>query len=277
MKDLRRVILRPALTLQAAEQKFQGKYVSPADYDRQVTRDTLGNMPNGEVKFVFLRDVLGSHQYLQEMDRTFNSLPFNRVQSSLRRRALKGSKGNELVLGWLDDSRTGPRPTAATKTCPIFCQWVLWPLLVCMQDLMRQHLPQQWEQQREAAKRNGPRLMGAELHTLVGVRIIKENGKPHIITEQDIPQPIVSTVTVNKDAIFRAHADAKNETGLACMTTFGNFAGGDLCLPRFRLAFAIRPGDLLIVDTNREQHGNIAPLAGTRISVVAYLRSMACE
>jgi hypothetical protein len=49
---------------------------------------------------------------------------------------------------------------------------------------------------------------------------------------------------------------------------------GYLCLPRLRVAFDILPGDLLIADTNHEQHGSISPRTGTRISVVAYLREL---
>jgi hypothetical protein len=44
-----------------------------------------------------------------------------------------------------------------------------------------------------------------------------------------------------------------------------------------RVAFPLSPGDLLIADNNNEQHGNIGPLAGNRISVVAYLRTMQRE
>jgi hypothetical protein len=45
-------------------------------------------------------------------------------------------------------------------------------------------------------------------------------------------------------------------------------------LPRLRVAFRLRPGDILIADTNREQHGNVGPIAGERISVVGYLKDL---
>jgi hypothetical protein len=37
----------------------------------------------------------------------------------------------------------------------------------------------------------------------------------------------------------------------------------------------LQPGDVLMADTVNEQHGNVGLLSGQRISVVAYLRSMA--
>jgi len=59
---------------------------------------------------------------------------------------------------------------------------------------------------------------------------------------------------------------------MACLAAFGEFSGGYLCLPRLRAAFRLQPGDILIADNNHEQHGNIGPLVGERMSVVAYLR-----
>jgi hypothetical protein len=88
-----------------------------------------------------------------------------------------------------------------------------------------------------------------------------------------IPGTMFSTITVNKSALFRCHADGNNLPGaLACLAAFGDFAGGDLCFPRFGVSCPIEPGDLLIGDNAFEQHGNIGPLSGERISVVAYMR-----
>ena len=86
--------------------------------------------------------------------------------------------------------------------------------------------------------------------------------------------PIYSALQINKSTLFQSHADAKNEGGLACLTAFGKWAGGEFCLPRLRVAFPLQPGSVLIADNNNEQHGNIGPLVGNRISVVAYLRAM---
>jgi hypothetical protein len=88
-----------------------------------------------------------------------------------------------------------------------------------------------------------------------------------------VPGTMFSTITVNQTALFRAHEDGRNLDGaLSCLAAFGNFSGGELCFPRFGVACPMEPGDLLIGDTNRELHGNIGPLAGNRISVVAYMR-----
>src|SRR5207248_61968 len=117
-------------------------------------------------------------------------------------------------------------------------------------------------------------LVGAELRSLVGEAVIQEDGKKRRLQESDIPRSIFSTITINKTVRFPSHADAKNESGLACLMVFGKFAGGDLCLPRLRVAFRLRPGDILVADNNQEQHGNTSGPIGERISVVAYLRQL---
>ena len=88
-----------------------------------------------------------------------------------------------------------------------------------------------------------------------------------------VPGTMFSTITVNQTALFRAHEDGNNLAGsLSCLAAFGNFSGGELCFPRFGVSCPMEPGDLLIGDTNRELHGNLGPLTGSRISVVAYMR-----
>lgn len=151
----------------------------------------------------------------------------------------------------------------------------LLPLVAYFKGAIQKYLPEYWEQQVVVAKGNGHMRLWADLYEpgpaldKMLETIHKDNAELRAALS-----PIFSTLTINKSAIFRSHADAKNEGGLACLAAFGRFIGGDLCLPRLRVAFNLKPGDILICDNNREQHGNIGPLTGTRISVVCYLRAM---
>jgi len=109
--------------------------------------------------------------------------------------------------------------------------------------------------------------LGQQVHPQLGI------ADGELMAGYTIPGTMFSTVTVNRTALFRSHEDGNNlPGGLACLTAFGDFAGGDLCFPRFGVSCPIEPGDLLIGDNNLEQHGNIGPLSGERISIVAYMR-----
>jgi hypothetical protein len=109
---------------------------------------------------------------------------------------------------------------------------------------------------------------GVNCHILPGVK----DGKA--MKGYTVPGTMFSTLTINQSALFRSHADRNNLAGaLGCLAAFGNFSGGELCFPRFGVSCPFEPGDLLIGDTNREQHGNTGPLVGRRISVVTYMRS----
>lgn len=106
-----------------------------------------------------------------------------------------------------------------------------------------------------------------------GASIVPGTREGEAMMGYTIPGTMFSTITVNQSALFRSHADGNNLPGsLACLAAFGDFAGGDLCFPRFGISCPIEPGDVLIGDNNLEQHGNIGPLSGERISIVAYMR-----
>ena len=81
-----------------------------------------------------------------------------------------------------------------------------------------------------------------------------------------------STITLNHNIIFGAHDDGRNVPGtLSCLTALGDYVGGTLCFPRLGISFYLRPGDLLIADTNEEYHSTVDGIIGDRFSVVAYL------
>jgi hypothetical protein len=81
-----------------------------------------------------------------------------------------------------------------------------------------------------------------------------------------------STITLNHNLLFGAHRDGRNIPGtLSCLTALGRWTGGLLGFPRLGVSFDLRPGDLLIADTNREYHGTVGGVFGNRYSMVAYL------
>lgn len=80
-----------------------------------------------------------------------------------------------------------------------------------------------------------------------------------------------STSTVNINSRASVHTDVGDlKHGTAALTADGDFQGSGLVLPRYRLFFDIRPGDILFFNPH-EAHGN-PPLMGERLSVVYYVR-----
>src|SRR5277367_368988 len=67
----------------------------------------------------------------------------------------------------------------------------------------------------------------------------------------------------------RYHKDSNNLRGvLTALTALGDFVGGELVLPRWAIAIALKPGDLLFFDP-QQVHGNL-PFKGKRISAAFY-------
>jgi hypothetical protein len=64
------------------------------------------------------------------------------------------------------------------------------------------------------------------------------------------------------------HTDGNLPGGRTCLIVMGKFSGGELVLPRWRIAFALQPGDILFFDAE-QLHGNL-PFKGERLSAAFY-------
>lgn len=78
-----------------------------------------------------------------------------------------------------------------------------------------------------------------------------------------------TTIYLAKNFRTAYHRDSGNLHGVfsALMPT-GQFTGGELILPRWRIGIAFKPGDLLLFDS-QQIHGNL-PIDGERISAAMY-------
>jgi len=78
-----------------------------------------------------------------------------------------------------------------------------------------------------------------------------------------------TTIYLAKNFRTAYHRDRGNLTGvMTALMPMGNFVGGELVLPRWRIAFALKPGDLLFFDP-QQLHGNL-PFEGERLSAAFY-------
>ena len=100
-----------------------------------------------------------------------------------------------------------------------------------------------------------------------------------------VPETPFTTVTVNKTFRTAAHFDAGDlNTGLSnllVLSNNGNYKGGYLVAPEYRVAVNVRPGDLLLINNHEVMHGN-TPIEmldeeAERISLVCYFREKMLE
>jgi hypothetical protein len=113
-------------------------------------------------------------------------------------------------------------------------------------DIYETHLPKEYAKQREY------------------VDTIEEDYK--------IKGTAFTTLYVLKNAPTATHVDTFDyPEAFGVMATLGNFQGGEICFPRFRIAIDYQPGDLLLADVH-QLHGNFPVLEGERVACVLFVR-----
>jgi hypothetical protein len=79
----------------------------------------------------------------------------------------------------------------------------------------------------------------------------------------------LSSLYIPKNLRCGYHRDSCNLLGtMTALLALGNFSGGELVFPRWRIAIALEPGDLLFFNP-QELHGNLV-IDGQRASIAAY-------
>jgi hypothetical protein len=144
------------------------------------------------------------------------------------------------ILGYVD--RPCRKKTKLTKRCPEMLDGNR-RLIERVNALYAQHMPHLYTIQRAEVEKAGPRWR--------------------------LWATAFSTVYLAKNFRTAYHTDRGNLLGVmtALMPT-GAFTGGELVLPRWRIAIAFKPGDLLLFDP-QQLHGNL-PFEGERISAAFY-------
>lgn len=108
--------------------------------------------------------------------------------------------------------------------------------------------------------------------------IIQKCVAEEVPREWIIGRTAFSTITMNKNFSIRYHRDANDlKEGLGVMShlSLGTYEGGQLVIPRFRIAIDLKHRDVVLFDVG-QVHG-VVPLSGSwgrfnRITVVHYLR-----
>ncbi len=81
-----------------------------------------------------------------------------------------------------------------------------------------------------------------------------------------------SSIYLSKKWATSFHRDGNLNGAMTALMATGDFKGGDLVIPRWRIGIKLRPGDLLLFDAE-ELHGNLE-IEGDRLSFAFYCASL---
>jgi Oxygenase domain of the 2OGFeDO superfamily len=164
------------------------------------------------------------------------------------------------IAGWFDRYPRIPYGRATSYTAKQFDKFKMsYPFLQTLAAGFKELLPWRYNNQMEAAKKIDPAFL--------------------------VPGTPFTTITVNKTFRTAAHFDAGdlNEglSNLLVLSNNGNYKGGYLVAPEYRVAVNPRPGDLLLINNHEVMHGNtpieLLDEEAERISLVVYFREKMLE
>lgn len=164
------------------------------------------------------------------------------------------------IAGWFDRYPRIPYGRATSYTRDKFDKFKLsFPFLQSLARGFKDLMPWRYNNQLEVSKKLDPCFL--------------------------VPGTPFTTVTVNRTFRTAAHYDAGDLTtglsNLLVLSNNGNYSGGYLIAPEYRVAVNVRPGDLLLINNHEVMHGN-TPIVlldeeAERISLVVYFREKMLE
>jgi hypothetical protein len=164
------------------------------------------------------------------------------------------------IAGWYDRYPRIPYGRATSYTANQPEKFAMsFPFLQSLAKGFKDLLPWRYNNQMEAAKKLDQRFL--------------------------VPGTPFTTITVNKTFRTAAHYDAGDlDSGLSnllVLSNNGNYTGGYLIAPEYRVAVNVRPGDLLLINNHEVMHGNTPIVLGDeeaeRVSLVVYFREKMLE
>lgn len=251
---------------QAATQDLEGQFPDSSHVGKIIQEDNTLLSSNGTVFAILLINAIPAalHKLAYELWKTVSELPDNRATAvgalSLPRikadgtlsgrhavprealRVLKEQGTAHGVIGYLDATADQPcHKTPLTVRQPELVEGNE-RLVMLVDKLYRRYSPETYAKQR------------AEV-----------DEAPHC----RLWDTVFSTIYLAKNLRTAYHRDSGNLPGVfTALMPMGKFTGGELVLPRWRIAFAFKPGDLLLFDP-QQLHGNL-PFEGQRLSAAFY-------
>jgi len=246
-------ILIPPHDYSSVVNKLEGKHTAPSHIDRFITQSTKVVTPEGAVIAIYLRDRIASELrntaykvYKSAARERIDNRPATVGAATLPRIRKDGRLSNRCavpnrVLKILD--RCGARQATLRSSTHHEELEKTGGLLKRLSLLYRKYIPDAYAAQRVAAKERPDR----------------------------IPHTPFTAVYLNNNLRSAYHRDKGNLPSTMSVITVvgGDYTGGELCFPRYRIAIALRLGDVLFFPGQELLHGNL-PFSGNRLSVICY-------
>lgn len=179
--------------------------------------------------------------------------------ADILRRYISGThyanKVNSGIAGWYDRYPRAPFGRATAYTQHNYDKFKKsFPFLQSLNRGFKELMPTRWRNQKTACESIDERFI--------------------------VPDTVFTTITVNKTFRTACHRDAgdlnSGLSNLLVLSNNGNYTGGYLVFPEYRIAVNVRPGDLLLVNNHEIIHGNTQIVThdevAERISLVCYFR-----
>lgn len=280
MNGLPEIRVRTQIPDEELEAK-KGKILTHEDYNFLVANDAVVRKPDGSLLLVYRRGALNSDTLASSYDilhelRKHESNNRGLAGGTPRHKLFKDAKWSyaenrpSTIIGSFDSNppRRYCRLTAwSGKELDKFSN--LFPLFEDIGEHFKNNVPDRWENQMKQVQQTHPDWV--------------------------IANTPFTTITVNNSYPTGVHTDKGDlDEGFSTLAVmrYGNYTGGNLVFPEFRVAVDMQHGDLLLMDAH-EWHGNTmlmcqvcdAPMnkgwheaCGTeRISVVSYFRTKMTE
>jgi Oxygenase domain of the 2OGFeDO superfamily len=258
--------LWPKCNFDESTRGMEGQFPDPSHVSHTLSQDTKVIGSDGTPVAVLLCDAIppALHRLAYELWKTVDELPSNRATAvgtrSLQRVRSDGTLANRRAvpqsvlkilaeqgtaqgsIGYLDATPDQAcHRTPLTRRNPEMLEGNQ-RLISVVDDLYRNHAP--------------------SLHA-------KQKAQVEKVPSWRIWNTAFTTIYLAKNFRTAYHRDTGNLLGVfSALMPMGRFMGGELVLPRWRVAIAFKPGDLLLFDP-QQLHGNL-PFEGERLSAAFY-------
>ena len=266
--DLKEIIVDPVMSKQDSIDKYLGAHPSVSDYDVLYESPAIVKTSSGQIVGIVVDSATKNTKTAFEVLSKAVGPTRNRQlaaaghTSYVKKKDGTMSKTTQLpthlaplssIVGYMDRYARTPyaRPCSWNRDNAEEWQKVI-PFVRSVADCYRKYAPEKWSVQRAHALQVPP--------------------------EWIISDTPFSTITLNKNFSINYHQDAGDlAEGLGVMAHLcvGSYTGGELVLPRYRVAFKLKNRDVAMFDSH-DVHG-VVPLGGawgrfSRFTFVFYLR-----